>query len=346
MEDSGAPQVRARREQYTIDARHRWRQQQGGHLPAACEGLIIRARSGFFDVETDDGELIRCRLRGRLLEEASATDVAAIGDRVRIEPVDEAEGVILAVAERRSTLARAARTEGKRGAGEATREQVIVANADQALFVFAAASPEPSLRLLDRFLVAGESAGIETICIVVNKLDLVTPEQVQERFQEYERMGYPVLATSALGGAGVEALRKTLEGRLSVFTGPSGVGKTSLLNVIQPGLGRMVKAVSRRREEGIHTTRDSELVRLGPGTWLADTPGIRSLNLWDIEPEELDAWFVDIAQLVADCRFGNCAHRDEPGCAVRKAVAAGRLGEGRWRSFRQLYDELEAQYAL
>ena len=131
-----------------------------------------------------------------------------------------------------------------------------------------------------------------------------------------------------------------------MFTGPSGVGKTSLLNVIQPGLGRMVKAVSRRREEGIHTTRDSELVRLGPGTWLADTPGIRSLNLWDIEPEELDAWFVDIAQLVADCRFGNCAHRDEPGCAVRKAVAAGRLGEGRWRSFRQLYDELEAQYAL
>ena len=90
----------------------------------------------------------------------------------------------------------------------------------------------------------------------------------------------------------------------------------------------MVKAFSRRREEGIHTTRDSELVRLGPGTWLADTPGIRSLNLWDIEPEELDAWFVDIAQLVADCRFGNCAHRDEPGCAVRKAVAAGRLGEG------------------
>ena len=219
-------------------------------MPTACEGLIIRARSGFFDVETDDGGLIRCRLRGRLLEEASATDVAAIGDRVRIEPVDEAEGVILAVAERRSTLARAARTEGKRGAGEATREQVIVANADQALFVFAAASPEPSLRLLDRFLVAGESAGIETICIVVNKLDLVTPEQVQERFQEYERMGYPVLATSALGGAGVEALRKTLDGRLSVFTGPSGVGKTSLLNVIQPGLGRMVKAVSRRRRGG------------------------------------------------------------------------------------------------
>lgn len=315
-------------------------------MVAAQEGLIVRARSGFFDVETDAGENLRCRLRGSLLEEASATDVAAIGDWVRFEPVDEDSGVILAVAERHSVLARAARTEGKRGAGEATREQVIVANADQALFVFAAASPEPGLRLLDRFLVAGESAGIETLRIVVNKLDLVTGAQVQARFQEYARMGYPVLATSALTGAGVEELRQTLDGRLSVFTGPSGVGKTSLLNVIQPGLGRMVKAVSQRREQGIHTTRDSELVRLGPGTWLADTPGIRSLNLWDIEPEELDAWYVDIAPLVVDCRFGNCAHRDEPGCAVRKAVAAGRLDEGRWRSFRQLYDELEAQYAL
>lgn len=308
------------------------------------EGLVIRARSGFFDVESDAGELFRCRLRGRLLEVASDTDVAAIGDRVSFEPIDGQEGAILAVAERRSVLARAARTSGNRGAGEATREQVIVANADQALFVFAAASPEPGLPLLDRFLVAGESAGIETIRIVVNKLDLVTVEQVQQRFGAYERMGYPLLLTSALDGRGMEELRQALKGHLSVFTGPSGVGKTSLLNVLQPGLGRMVKAISRRREEGIHTTRDSELVRLGPDTWLADTPGIRSLNLWDIEPEELDAWYVDIAPLVEDCRFGDCAHRDEPGCAVRRAVAGGELSERRWRSFRQLYDELEAQY--
>ncbi len=289
--------------------------------------------------------MLRCRLRGRLLEAASSSDVAAIGDRVYIEAVDAAEGVILQVAERHSVLARAARTEGRRGAGEATREQVIVANADQAFFVFAAISPEPDLGLLDRFLVAGESAGIDSIRIVVNKLDLVTPEQIQTRFADYARIGYPLLATSALSGAGVEALRATLRGRVSVFTGPSGVGKTSLLNRLQPGLGRMVKAISRRREEGIHTTRDSELVRLEADTWLADTPGIRSLHLRDIEPEELDAWYVDIAPLVADCRFGNCAHRDEPGCAVRAAVAAGALGERRWRSFRQLYDELEAQYA-
>lgn len=315
-------------------------------MQAPREGLVVRAQSGFYDVTGDDGALFRCRLRGRLLEEAASSDVAAIGDRVRFEVVDSAEGAILSVAERHSVLARAARTVGNRGAGEATREQVIVANADQALFVFAAASPEPGLALLDRFLVAGESAGIETIHVVVNKLDLVTPERARALFHDYARMGYPLLLTSALDGRGIAELRRALAGRLSVFTGPSGVGKTSLLNVLQPGLGRQVKAVSRRREEGIHTTRDSELVKLGPGTWLADTPGIRSLNLWDIEPEELDAWYVDIAPLVTDCRFGNCAHRDEPGCAVRQAVAAGRLAERRWRSFRQLYDELEAQYAL
>lgn len=315
-------------------------------MQAIREGLVIRAQSGFFDVETDGGEMHRCRLRGRLLEEASASDVAAIGDRVRFEATAVDEGAILSVAERHSVLARAARTSGNRGAGEATREQVIVANADQALFVFAAASPEPGLNLLDRFLVAGESAGIESIRIVVNKLDLAEPARVRALFRDYERMGYPLLLTSALDGRGVAELRQTLAGRLSVFTGPSGVGKTSLLNVLQPGLGRQVKAVSRRREEGIHTTRDSELVRLGPGSWLADTPGIRSLNLWDIEPEELDAWYVDIAPLVAECRFGNCAHRDEPGCAVRQAVTEGNVSERRWRSFRQLYDELEAQYAF
>lgn len=315
-------------------------------MPAEHEGLVVRTRSGFFDVATDGGGLLRCRLRGRLLEQAASSDVAAIGDRVRVARINAREGVILAVAERRSVLARAQRTSGKRGAGEATREQVIVANADQALFVFAAAGPEPDLGLLDRFLVAGESAGIETLRIVVNKLDLASPEAIRARFAAYGRMGYPLLLTSALDGAGLAALRATLAGRLSVFTGPSGVGKTSLLNRIQPGLGRMVKAISRRREAGIHTTRDSELVRLGPDTWLADTPGIRSLQLWDIEAEELDAWYVDIAPLVADCRFGDCAHDDEPGCAVRAAVAAGRLDAGRWRSFRQLYDELAAQYAL
>jgi ribosome biogenesis GTPase len=265
---------------------------------------------------------------------------------VQIQVIDANTGIIEEVEERDSVLSRATRTEGIRGAGEAQREQVIIANADQALFVFATSSPTPNFHMLDRFLVAGENSGIENLMIVVNKIDLEDPTSINAQFAHYERMGYPILYTCALQGFGVDALREILNGHISVFTGPSGVGKTSLLNAIQPGLGRAVKAVSQRREEGIHTTRDSQLIKLGPNSYIADTPGIRTLSLWDIEPEELDAYFIDIAAHVEQCRFGNCAHVNEPGCAVNKAVESGIISHSRYKSYRQLREELETQYAI
>ncbi|PJF25851.1 MAG: ribosome small subunit-dependent GTPase A, partial [Phototrophicales bacterium] len=152
--------------------------------------------------------------------------------------------------------------------------------------------------------------------------------------------------TSAHTGEGVETLRAELKDQLSVFTGPSGVGKTSLLNALSPNLGRAVKAVSRYHQEGVHTTRDSQLVRLESGGYLADTPGIRQLALWDVEPTELDGYFREIAPLVSACRFGNCTHRSEPGCAVREAVTEGILAPSRYESYLSLRDELEAAYAL
>lgn len=309
-------------------------------------GLVIKDQSGFFWVEVDDNRTYICRLRGRLMEEAQSSDIAAIGDRVKIEVVDDETGIIEEVEERTSALSRAARTEGNRGGGEATREQVIIANADQALFVFAAASPSPNFRMLDRFLVAGERSGIEKLVIVVNKIDLEDPSQIRAEFAPYEQMGYSILYTCALESIGVDTLRDLLVGHISVFTGPSGVGKTSLLNEIQPGLGRTVKAVSERREEGLHTTRDSQLVKIGPESYIADTPGIRTLNLWDIEPEELDAYFVDIAPYVEQCRFGDCTHTNEPGCAVRAAVESGDISASRYKSYQHLRDELEATYAV
>ncbi len=309
------------------------------------EGLVVREQSGFFGVETPGGQVHTCRLRGRLLEEARSSDVAAIGDRVQIEVLADGTGMIEAVAARTSALSRAVRTEGVRGAGAPEREQVIIANADQALFVFAAASPEPSFKALDRFLVAGEKSGIERLVIVVNKQDLTDPAAVQARFLPYERMGYTVLHTCALDGTGVDALRALLRGRVSVFAGPSGVGKTSLLNAVQPDLGRAVKAVSAYREEGMHTTRDSVLVRLDGGGYVADTPGVRTLTFWDIEPEELDAYFVDIAPYVEHCRFGDCAHLDEPGCAVRQAVEEGAVLRSRYRGYLAFREELEAAYS-
>ena len=243
-------------------------------------GLIVKEQSGFFRVEAEDGNYYTCRLRGRLLEEAQASDVAAIGDRVTIQILDNETGAIEAVEPRTSVISRAQRTEGSRGAGGPEREQVIVANAEQAVFVFAAAAPEPNLGLLDRFLVMGEKSEIERIIVVVNKTDLTDRSAIEAKFKAYADIGYTMLYTCALLGFGIDDLRAALKDKISVFTGPSGVGKTSLLNIIEPGLGRSVKAVSASRQEGLHTTRDSELVKLSFGGYLADTPGIRSLTVW------------------------------------------------------------------
>ena len=311
-------------------------------------GRVVKEQSGFFWVEIDDGTIYRCQLRGRLLEEAQSSDIAAIGDRVQIVIVDETEytGTIEEVAERETVLSRAVRTSGNRGAGQAEREQVIIANVDQAFMVFAAAHPAPDLKMLDRFLVAGEKAEIEHLTIVVNKIDLEDPSRVQARFTPYAKMGYSILYTSALHGHGIDDLRRHLTGHLSVFSGPSGVGKTSLLNRIQPGLGRAVKAVSQTSAEGVHTTRDSELIKLDDKTYIADTPGIRTLTVWDVEPEELDGYYIDISPHVEACHFSNCTHTEEPKCAVREAVEKGEINRERYKSYRTLRDELEAAYAL
>lgn len=280
------------------------------------------------------------------MEEAQSSDIAAIGDRVTIALSEPGHGTIESVEPRRSVISRAVRTEGARGAGAPEREQVIVANADQAFFVFAAASPAPNTRALDRFLVMGEKANIDRITIVLNKIDLVTDGELDVVFSPYKTIGYDVLTTSALAGIGIDELRARLTGHLSVFTGPSGVGKTSLLNCIQPDLGRAVRSVSERNQEGMHTTRDSALIRLEGGGYVADTPGIRTLNMWDVEPEELDGYFREIAERVPHCRFRDCAHRTEPGCAVREAVNSGHISVRRYKSYLLLRAELEEMYIL
>jgi ribosome biogenesis GTPase len=310
------------------------------------DGLVVTDQSGFFSVETKDGKVFICRLRGRLMEEAQSSDIAAIGDRVKISIADDGTGMIEAVQPRVSTLSRAVRTEGSRGAGQSEREQVIIANADQAIFVFAAAQPSPNFKLLDRFLVTGERAEIKNMVIVVNKIDLEDISDINADFSAYEKMGYQVLHTSARDGVGVFELRQLLKDKISVFTGPSGVGKTSLLNLLQPGLGRVVKAVGKLSAEGVHTTRDSALIKLINGGYLADTPGIRGLTLWDIEPEELDAYFVDIAPYVPQCRFGDCTHHNEPGCAVLAAVETGAVSHLRYQSYLSLREELVEAFAV
>ncbi len=320
-------------------------------MPERHKGLIVKEQSGFYWVELENHSTYMCELRGRLKEEAKSSDIAAIGDRAiislrREEGADVLMGVIESLAPRKSVLSRALRTTGQRGAGKAEREQVVIANADRALFVFSAAQPAPNLKMLDRLLVAGEKSGIAELMIVLNKVDLAYPQEIEETFNAYEPMGYPVIRSSAMRGDGIETLREVLQDGISVFTGPSGVGKTSLLNCIQPGLGRQVKEVGRQSEEGVHTTRDSALVRLESGAYLADTPGIRSITVWDIEPDELDAYYVDIEPYVLDCKFSNCTHTDEPDCAVRRAVDRGDVLSRRYKNYLDLREELRDTYVV
>lgn len=311
------------------------------------EGLVTKTQSGFFWVETPRGTIVS-RVRGRLLEDRLATDPVALGDRVRIsvhevheEDTIKPEGVIEAVLPRERAFTRQMPApEGRAAERLPDRERVIIANPDQVVFVFACANPEPRHRMLDRFLVIAERQNIPAL-IVVNKIDLCGEEEARRLFAPYERIGYPVLYTSAETGQGVDGLRRALQGKTSALTGPSGVGKSSLLNAMQPGLGLAVKSVSEATAKGRHTTVASQLFELEGGGHVADTPGIRQIGLFNIEPAELDGYFPEFRPYLGECRFSDCRHFKEPGCAVRAAAERGEISPERLESYRRLREEAE-----
>ena len=306
------------------------------------EGMVIRAHGGFYYVQTPVA-LMSCRLRGTLKQAPWESDLIAVGDRVMVRQTKPRQGVIEEVLPRQTALSRQAPLpKGKRPIGWTEREQVLVANPDQAVFVFAVQEPEPRLRMLDRFLVAAERAEIE-ILICVNKIDLLAAdEDARQIFGLYEEIGYEVLYTSALTDIGVDALRECLRDRLSVLAGPSGAGKSSLLNAMQPGLGLKVREISQAIGKGRHTTIVPELLELEVGGYVADTPGLKSFALWDIVPEELEGYYPEIAQLAPDCRYPGCSHLHEPNCAVLAAVERGEIHPARYESYQMLYDDLSS----
>jgi len=315
------------------------------------KGLVVKSQSGFFTVETEHG-LIVSKVRGILLKERKNTDPVAIGDRVKISLVEiqqndavSVEGVIEEVLPRSRAFTRQAPSPGGRTSIEQIdREQVIIANPDQVVFVFACAEPEPSFKMLDRFLVIAEHAEIPVL-ICANKIDLVRRgDEVREHFGLYNDFGYQVLFTSATGGKGLGKLRRALEGKVSALTGPSGAGKTSLLNAIRPGLGLAVKSISKATGEGRHTTVAPELFSLGKEGYVADTPGVRAIGLYNIEPSEIDGYFRDILPYLHQCRFKDCYHENEPGCAVLEAVEAGNIYYERYESYLKLRAEAEEVY--
>ncbi|MFQ5421333.1 MAG: ribosome small subunit-dependent GTPase A [Anaerolineae bacterium] len=300
-------------------------------------GIVIKAISGFYTVQTAQGQIV-AQIPGRLKQEWQRTTLVAVGDHVTLSLLSDGTGQIESVAERRTALSRTrTRAEDNRQVSR-DQEQVLVANPDQVVFVFAVKNPAPSLRKLDRFLVVAEMNELPAI-ICANKIDLTGLDMAHDLFQVYEEIGYTVIYTNAKNGDGVADLRDHLRDKISVLAGSSGVGKSSLLNAIQPGLGLKVRAVSEATGKGMHTTRYAEMIPLEMGGYVADTPGIRGLALFDVEPAELDGYFREMATLVADCQFSDCSHRHEPKCAVRAAVADGRIAPARYDSYLRLREE-------
>lgn len=344
-------------------------------LPETEFGVVYKKNIGSAVVQTN-GRFIPCSLSNRLRKQLiynesdggsghhtvrevktlERGDPLAVGDHVRFLHAGDGSGLIVEVLPRRSQMTRRSAVPMP---SAHPFEQVIVANLDQVVPVFAAAQPTPKWGLLDRYLVSAEACGLPAL-ICITKIDLATGRDgalnppLVEALQLYESIGYPVVLTSALTGEGLDGLRAALYGRISVFLGKSGVGKTSLLNSLQPDLGLRVNPVSERTGKGRHTTTHLEMFPLEinvetqniaplrpAATAIVDTPGIREFGLWETSGKDLALYFPEMRDLVGRCRFGlDCRHDEEPGCAIRKAVAAGKISPYRYRSLRVLMEEI------
>lgn len=312
-------------------------------------GTVFRKTIGHYAVDVD-GHSITCSISSRLRKilvypiadpasrhprvqdvlDARVVDPVAIGDIVRLVDAGDGTAMITEVLERANALVR-------RAAGSRLLEQVIVANVDQVVCVIAAARPAPELDLLDRYLVAAEAAGLPAL-ICVTKADLADRTALAAVADPYHRIGYRVLLTSAETGTGIAEARAALAGRVSVLAGQSGVGKTTLLNTVQGGLGLRVREVSRKSGSGRHTTAHLEMFGIDGGGAVVDTPGMREYELWNVRSIRLDRLFPEMSPLIGACRFGtDCSHAHERGCAVKQAVAVGTIALSRYRSYRRLH---------
>ncbi|WP_420153052.1 ribosome small subunit-dependent GTPase A [Siphonobacter sp.] len=295
------------------------------------QGLVIRSTGSWYDVRDEEGHIWQARLKGKFkIKGLKTSNPLAVGDRVTmdIENENENTAIITHIEDRENYIARAS-------VHKTSQAHLLAANLDQAVLIVTLDFPRTSLGFIDRFLVSAESFRIPVV-IVFNKQDIFDEEgreQHQPIMDMYAELGYGTLRTSALTGEGMDELRASLKGKVSLVSGHSGVGKSTLVNTIAPDLDLRTSEVSTFANKGVHTTTFAEMFELEPGTFIIDTPGIKELGLIDMEPAEISHYFPEMRELLNECRYHNCLHLNEPACAVRDAVEEGTIAMSRYHSY-------------
>lgn len=301
------------------------------------EGVVVRSTGLWLDVMVGD-EIIPAKIRGRFrLSEDDVTNPVSVGDRVKLRLEADGTGLITDIRDRKNKLSR--RAAGRR----VGREHVIAANIDRVWTIQSIRMPKPNTGFIDRVLIVAEAHDIAS-GLVINKTDLLQEKgrkQSSEIIELYEGLDIPVLLTSAKTGEGIENFRQALSNQTSVLTGPSGVGKSSILNAMEPDLDVRTSEVSEKTQKGRHTTTYVSLYPLTGGGFIVDTPGLREFGVLDIEPWELGHYFVEFRDYLSTCRFPTCTHDHEPGCGVKEAVDGGMIAESRYRSYLSILDSIK-----
>ena len=303
-----------------------------------ASGLVIRNTGSWYTVKTDDGgQLVDCKIKGNFrLKGIRSTNPVAVGDRVTIVPNQEGTAFITAIHDRRNYIIRKSSNLSK-------QSHIIAANVDLAVLVVTVNYPQTATTFIDRFLASAEAYRIPVV-LVFNKTDLLTDEELhyqQMMIDLYDTVGYVAIALSAETGEGMEKLEAALKDKTTVMSGNSGVGKSTLINRLIPGVNLKTAEISDAHNQGMHTTTFSEMLQLPSGGYIIDTPGIRGFGTFDIEPEELTSYFKEIFHFSKDCRFNNCTHTHEPGCAVLKALEEHYIAESRYQSYLSMMEDKE-----
>lgn len=301
-------------------------------------GLVIKNTGSWYTVKTDDGgQLIDCKIKGNFrLKGIRSTNPVAVGDRVTIIPNAEGTAFITAIEDRRNYIIRKSSNLSK-------QSHIIAANVDQAFLVVTVNYPQTSTTFIDRFLASAEAYRVP-VTLLFNKTDLLSEEEL--RYQQmmidlYDTVGYQCLAVSAETGEGIDKVMDMLTGKVTVLSGNSGVGKSTLINRLLPGVNLRTSDISDAHNSGMHTTTFSEMIPLPLGGYIIDTPGIKGFGTFDIEPEELTGYFKEIFRFSKECRFSNCTHTHEPGCAVLKAVEEHFISQSRYQSYLSMMEDKE-----